>query len=103
MIENKLNQIENPDDFTEQYQVRGQRNLKEFMQSKRKNMQTATSQQVVNKTQDKVSDSESINKYKTLFKKEDEMSEPDVNSSNDAQQRELFDLSALHKRNERHR
>ena len=68
-------------------------------------MQTATGQPVNKTAQDRVSDSESINKFKNLFKKEDGMSEPDLNNSsatggNDG---EMFDLSALHKRNERHR
>ena len=52
---------------------------------------------------DKVSDSVGSNKYKNLFQKEDGMSEPDLNTSTEAANKEMFDLSALHKRNERHR
>ena len=40
---------------------------------------------MINKTmQEKISDSESTNKYKNLFKKEDGLSEPDLNTSTDA-------------------
>ena len=46
-----------------------------------------------------------MNKYKNLFQKQDGSSEPDLNNSSSANNdnENLFDLSALHKRNERHR
>lgn len=65
-------------------------------------MHTASSQALGNKSEspEKYSDSESANKFKNLFKKEkDEASDKEGNSSNP--EREMFDLTALHKRNER--
>lgn len=62
-------------------------------------MQT-TSQQAL--SPEKHSDSESANKFKTLFKKE-ENSDNDKSVDRSTEEREMFDLTALHKRNERHK
>ena len=41
LVENKLNRLENPADDQVGYQVKGQRNLAQFMHSSRRNMQSA--------------------------------------------------------------
>lgn len=75
------------------------------MHSKRKQMNTVQEHDrntPLSHRADLQSDLESSNKYKTLFKKQaDEDEEDEFN--NQSGDKGMFDLSALHKRNERHR